>query len=226
MELQSKEKSEYLKDVEEKVEDKLEWILQLDSDPQSRPTLWNPMDCSMPGLSVHNQLPEFTQTYVHWVCDAIQPSHPRSSLSPQAFNPSHNQDLFKWVSFFASGGQIIGVSASASVLPMNIQDWSPLEWTGWISLLSKGLPRVFSNTTVQKHQFLGIQLSLWSNSHTHTWLLRKTIALTRWTFVGKVMSLLFNMLSRFVIAFFPKEQASFNCMATVTICSDFGAPRK
>ena len=72
---------------------------------------------------------------------------------------------------FASGGQNIGVSTSASVLPMNTQDWSPLEWTGWISLQSKGLSRVFSNTIVQKHQFFGAQLSLWSNSHIHTWLL-------------------------------------------------------
>ena len=75
--------------------------------------------------------------------------------------------------FFASGGQSIGVSASASVLPMNIQDWFPLGWTGWISLQSKGLSRVFSNTTVQKHQFFGAQLSLWFNSHIHTWLLEK-----------------------------------------------------
>ena len=75
--------------------------------------------------------------------------------------------------FFAIGGQNIGVSASASVLPMNIQDWFPLGWTGWISLQSKGLSRVFSNTTVQKHQFFGAQLSLWSNSHIRTWLLEK-----------------------------------------------------
>ena len=72
--------------------------------------------------------------------------------------------------FFTSGGQSIGVSASASVLPMNAQDWFPLGWTGWISLQSKGLSRVFSNTTVQKHQFFGTQPSLWSNSHTRTWL--------------------------------------------------------
>ena len=75
--------------------------------------------------------------------------------------------------FFASGGQSIGVSASASVLPINTQDWSPLGWTGWISLQSKGLSRVFSNTTVQKHQFFSVQFSLWSNSHIHTWLLEK-----------------------------------------------------
>ena len=75
--------------------------------------------------------------------------------------------------FFASGGQNIEVSASASVLPMTIQGWSPLGWTGWISLQSKGLSRVFSNTTVQKHQFFGAHLSLWYNSHIHTWLLEK-----------------------------------------------------
>ena len=75
--------------------------------------------------------------------------------------------LFEW------GGQSIGVSASASVLPMNTQDWSPLEWTGWIFLQSKGLSRVFSNTIVQKHQFFGTQPSLWSNSHIHTWPLEK-----------------------------------------------------
>ena len=75
--------------------------------------------------------------------------------------------------FLASGSQSIGVSASASVLPMNTQDWSPLGWTGWISLQSKGLSRVFSNTTVQKHQFFGTQPSLWFNSHIHTWLLEK-----------------------------------------------------
>ena len=108
--------------------------------------------------------------------------------------------------FFTSGGQSIGVSASTSVLPMNIQDWFPLGGTGWISLLSKELSRVFSNTTVQKHQFFSAQLSLYSNSHIHTWLLEKTIALTRWTFVGKVMSLLFNMLSRLVITLLSRSK--------------------
>ena len=103
---------------------------------------------------------------------------------------------------FASDGQSIGVSALASVLPMNTQDWSTLEWTGWISLQSKGLSRVFSNTTVQKHQFFGTQLSSQSNFCIHDYW--KTIALTRWTFGDKVMSLLFNMLSRLVIAFLPR----------------------
>ena len=99
--------------------------------------------------------------------------------------------------FFTSGGPSIGVSASASVLSMNIQDWSPLGWAGWISLQSKGLSRVFSNTTVQKHQFFGAQPSLWPNSHIYPYMTTgKAIALTIWTFVGKGMSLLFNTLSR------------------------------
>ena len=108
--------------------------------------------------------------------------------------------------FFASGGQSIGASASTSVLPMNIQDWFPLGLTGVISLLSKGLSRVCFNTTVQKHQFFDVQHSLWSNSHIHIWLLEKAIAFTRWTFVGKVMSLVFNILSRLVITFLRRNK--------------------
>ena len=108
---------------------------------------------------------------------------------------------------FSSDGQSIGASASASVLPMNIQDWFPLGSTGWISLQSKGLWRIFSNTADQKHQFFSTQLSLWSNSHIYTWLLeKKVIVLTRRTFVGKVMCLLFNMLSRLVLAFLPRSK--------------------
>ena len=131
------------------------WKFQFSSAIQSCPTLCNPMNRSRPGLPVHHQLPEFTQTHVHRVGDAIQPSHPLSSPSPPAPNPSQHQGLFQWVNS-TWGGQRIGVLASASVLPMNIQDWSPLELTGWISLQSKGLSRVFFNTTVQKHQFFGI----------------------------------------------------------------------
>ena len=93
-------------------------------------------------------------------------------------------------------------SFSLSISPSrNIQDWFPLGWTGLISLQSKGLSRVFSNTTVQKHQFFGAQHSLWSNSHIHTWLLEKTIAFTRRTLVNKLMFLVFNMLSWLVVAF-------------------------
>ena len=134
-------------------------------------TLWDPMGCSTPGLPVHHQLLEFVQVHVHWVSDAIQPSHPVIPFSSclQSFPESQS---FPMSQFFTSGGQSIRVSASASVLPMNIQDWFPLGLTGLISLQSKGLSRVFSSTTVQKHQFFGVQLSLWSNSHIHTWLLR------------------------------------------------------
>ena len=105
---------------------------------------------------------------------------------------------------FTSDGQNIG--ASASVLPMNIQSWFPLGSTGLISLPYKGLSRVCFSTTVQKHQFFGSQTSLWFNSHIHTWLLAKTIALPIWTIVSKVMFLFFNMLFRFVIAFLPRSK--------------------
>ena len=200
------------------------------------------MDCSTPGFPVFRHLPEFAQTHLHWVCDAIQPAwdqilktdfenYPfleakfywfslRSSLCPQDIvenngeirwyfsrlvmsdfatpwitacqaslsitNPWSSPKLmciesvmpsshlifsscpqslpasesFPMSQLFAWGGQSTGVSASASVLSMNTQGWSPLGWTGWISLQSKGLSRVFSNTTVQKHQFFGTQLSL------------------------------------------------------------------
>ena len=103
------------------------------------------------------------------------------------------------VSQFSSGGQSTGVSTSASVLPMNIQDCFPLGWTGWISLLSKGRSRVFSNTTVQKHQRSAFFRDQLSHPYMTT---RKTIALTRQTFVGKIMSLLFNMLSRLSLCLF------------------------
>ena len=108
--------------------------------------------------------------------------------------------------FFASGGQSVRASASASVLPMNIQGSLSLKLTGLISLLSKGPSRVFSSTTVSKHQFFSTQPSLGSNSHSLYKTTGKTIALTIPTFVGKVMSLLFNTLSRFVISFLPRSK--------------------
>ena len=145
--------------------------VQFSSIAQLCPTPCNCMDCSMPGLLVHRQLPEFTQTTVRWVGDTIQPSYPLLSPSPPVFYLFTG--YFLRTQLFASGGQNIGVSASASVLPMNIQDWLPLGWAGWISLQSKGLSRVFSNPTVQNHQFFSAQLSLWSNSHIHTWPLEK-----------------------------------------------------
>ena len=107
--------------------------------------LCDPMNCSTPGLPVHYQLPEFTQTHVHWVDDAIQPSHPLSSPSPPTFNLSQHQGLLPMSQLFTPDGQSIGVSASTSVLPMNTQDWFPLGWTAWISLKPKGLSRVLQH---------------------------------------------------------------------------------
>ena len=105
-----------------------------------------------------------------WCHPTISSSVVPFSSRLQSFPPSWS---FQMSQFFASDGQSIRVSASASVLPMNIQDWFPLGWTGWISLQSKGLSIVFSSTTVQKHQFFSAQLFLYSNSHIHTWLLEK-----------------------------------------------------
>ena len=127
--------------------------VQFSSVAQCCQTLCDPMDCSMPGLPVYHQLPEFTQIHVHWVGDAIQPSCPLSFPSPPACSLSQHQSLFQLNQLFTSGDQSVGASASASVLPMNIQDWFPLGLTGLISLQSKGLSWIFFNTTVQKHQF-------------------------------------------------------------------------
>ena len=140
----------------------LSWVAQLYL------TLCDPMNCSTPGLPVHHQLPEFTQTHIHRVSDAILPSHP---LSPLLFLPPSlpASASFPMSQLFTWGGQSTGVSALASFLPKKSQGWSPLGWTGWIFLQAKGLSRVFSNTTVQKHQFFGAQPSSQSNSHIHTW---------------------------------------------------------
>ena len=122
------------------------------------------------------------------------------------FSIFHSIRVFPMSRFFASGGQSIGASASASVLLMNIQGWFPLGLTGLIFLKSKGLSRVFSSTTIQKHQFFSAQPFLWSNSHISNMTTGKTIGLTIWTFVSKVISLIFNILCRFVLAFFPKNK--------------------
>ena len=153
--------------------------------------------------------------------------HPIISSSVIPFS-SHLQSFsasgsFQMSQLFTSGGQSFGVSALVSVLPMNIQDWFPLGWTGWISLQSKRLSRVFSNhhsskaSILWRSAFFTVQLS-------HPYVtIGKTIALTRWTFVGKVMSLLFNMLSRLVITFLPRSKRLL--ISVVTICSDFGAQK-
>ena len=149
--------------------------------------------------------------------------HPTISSSvapfccPQSFPASGS---FPVSQLFTSSGQNIGASASVSVVPVNIQGWFPLGWTGWISLQSKRLSSIFSNTTIWKHlifwlsAFFMVQLS---HPHITT---GKTIALTIQTFVGKVMSLLFNMRSRFAIPFLPRSKC---LLIAVTICGDFGA---
>ena len=124
-----------------------------------------------------------------WCHPAISSSVIPFSFCPQSFPASGS---FQMSQLFSSGGQSIGVSASTSVLPMNTQSWSPLEWTGWISLQSKTLSRVFSKTTVQKHQFFGAQLSSQSTSHIHTWPLEKPYSITE---IGAIRRDFLNTLS-------------------------------
>ena len=139
---------------------------------QSCQTLCDYMDCSMPGFPVLHHILDLVQTHDHWVCDAIQTTHPLSTpfLLPSIF-PSirvfSNESALhlRWPKYWSF--------SSASVFQMTIQDQFLLGLTGWISLQSKGLPRVFSNTTVQKHQFFSTQLSLWPISNICTWLLEK-----------------------------------------------------
>ena len=149
-------------------------LVQFSSVAQSCPTLCDPMDWSIPGLPPS---PSPTPRVYPNSCPLSRWCHPTISSSVVPFS-SCLQSLpasgsFQMSQLFTSGGQSTGVSASTSVLPMNTQGWSPLGWTGWISFQPKGLSRVFSNTTVQKHQFFGAQLSSQSNSHIHTWPLEK-----------------------------------------------------
>ena len=154
-----------------------------------------PCSSSTPG--VHSDSPPLSP----WCHPAISSSVVTFFFCPQSFPASGS---FPMSQLFTSGGQSIGVSALASVLPMNTQEWSPLEWTAWLSLQSKGLSRVFSSTTGQKHQFFSAFFTV-QLSHPHM-TTGKTIALTRRTFVGKVISLLFNVLSRWFITFLPRSK--------------------
>ena len=171
---------------------------------QSCPTLCDPMDCSMPGFPVHHQLLACSNSYL-----SGQLCHLTNSSSVVPFS-SHLESFpasesFQMSQYFASGGQSIGVSASASVLPVNTQDWSPLGWTGWISLQSKGLSRVFPTPRFKSINTLALSV-LYSPTLTSIHETGKTIALTRRTFVDKVMSLLLNMLSRLVVTFLPRSK--------------------
>ena len=197
--------------------------IQFSSVTQSRPNLCKPSDYSTPGLPVHHQLPEFTQTHVHWVSDAIQPSHPLSS-------PSFLPSIFPSIRVF-SNESVLRIrwpkcwSFSFNITPSN--EYSGLiffrmDWLDHLAVhgtLKSFLQHHSSKASILRHSaFCIVQLS-------HPYMTTgKTIALTRWTFVGKVMFLLFNMLSRVVIAFLPRSKR-LNSMAAVTICSDFGAQK-
>ena len=163
------------------------------------------MDCSMHGFPVLHHLLELAQTHVHWVGNTNQQSHPLSSPSPPTFNHSQHQGLFQGFSSLHQVAKVLEFQLQHQSFQWTLKDWFPLEWTGWISLQSKGLSRVFSNTTVQKHQFFGVQPSLWSSSYPYM-TTGKTTALIIWTFASKVISLLFNVLFNFVIAFLPRSK--------------------
>ena len=165
--------------------------IQFSSVTQSCLTFCDPMDCSMPGFPVHHQLPQFAQTHVHQVSDAIQASHPPLSPFPPDFNLSQHQGLFKWSSSLHHLPKYW--SFSFSISPSNESSGLISFRMDWLDLLVvQGTLKIFSNTTVQKHQlfwcsaFFIVQIS-----HPHM-ITGKTIALTRGTFVDKVMSLLFN----------------------------------
>ena len=153
------------------------------------------MDCSTPGFPVHHQFPERAQTHVHWVSDTIQPSHPLSSPSPPAFSLSQHQSLFRWVSSSPQVANYWGFSFSIS--PSSGYLGLISFGIDWFDLLTvQGTVKSLQQHSSQASAFIIVQLS-------HPYMMTgKTIALARRTFVGKVMSLLFNMLSRFVIAFF------------------------
>ena len=179
--------------------------IQLSSVAQSCLTLWDAKNCSMPCLPVHHQLPDFTQTHVHWVSDAIQPSHPLSSHSPPVVNLSQHQCLFQWVSSSHQVAKILDCSFNIS--PSN-WNWGLISFRmDWLDLLSVQrtlkslLQHHSSKASILRHSaFFTVQLS-------HPYMTNgKLIALIRWTFVGKVMSLLFNMLSRLVITFLSRSK--------------------
>ena len=163
-------------------------------------------DFSTTGSSVIHYLLELAQIHVHWVRYTLYFILRRPLLLLTSIFP--NSSVFSNESTLSNRWPKIRASASASVLPINIQVWFPLGLTGLISLHFKGLSRVFSSMTIQNHQFLSTQPSLWTNSHIHPHMITvETIALTIQIFAGKMMSLLFNMLSRFLTAFFPMNKS-------------------
>ena len=184
------------------------YLVQFSSVTQSWPTLCTPMDCSMPGIPVHHQLPEFTQTHAHWVGDAIQPSHPLLSPSPPTFNLSQHRVFsnesalhIRWPKYWSFSFNISSSNEYSGLIPF-VNDW--LDLLAVQGTLKSLLQHHSSKASILRcSAFFIVQLS-------HPYMTtKKTIALTRWMFVGKVMSLLFNMLSRLVITFLPRRACIF-----------------
>ena len=199
----------------------LEPLVHFSSIVQSCSTLCDPMDCGMPGLLVHQQLPEFTQTHDHWVEDSIQPSHPLSSPSPPPYifprikvSSNESVPLIRWPKYW---------SYRFNISPSNEYSGLISFWMDWLDLLAvqgtlKSLPWYHNSkaSILRPSAFFIVQLS-------HLYMTTgKTIALTRWNSAGKVMSLLFNMLSRWVITFLPRSKC-LKFHGCIPICSDFGA---
>ena len=162
------------------------------------------MDCSTLGLPVRHQFLEFTQTYVHWVSDTIQPSHPLSSSSPPAFSLLQDHSLFQWVSSLHQVAKVLVFQLQHQSFQWIFRtDFFRMDWLNLLAVqgtLKSLLQHHTSKASILWHSaFFTVQLS---HPYTTT---GKTIALTRWTFVGKLMSLLFNMLSRLVIAYLPRS---------------------
>ena len=176
--------------------------VQFSSVAQSCPTLCDPMNCSTPGLPVHHQLPESTQIHVHWVGDAMQPSHPLLSPSPPAPNPSQHQGLYQWVNSLHEVAKVL--SFSLSISPSNEHPGLisfRMDWLDLLAVQGSLLQHRSSKASIlRRSAFFAVQLS-------HPYMTTgKTIAVTRRTFVGKVISLLFNVLSRLVITLLPRSK--------------------
>ena len=167
--------------------------------------LCNPIDCSLPGFPVHHQLPELAQTHVHWVGDAIQPSHPLSYPSLPTFNLSQHQGLFQWVSSLLQVAKVLEFQLQHQSLQWTFRTDFSWDWLVWSPCSSSDSQK--SSPTPQFKSINSSVLSFLYRTISHPYMTTgKTIALTRWTFDGKVMSLLFSMLSRLVIAFLPKRK--------------------
>ena len=182
----------------------LGWHIHTCSFAKSFLTVSNPMDCSMSGIPVFHYSPEFAKIHVHWVNDAIKPFHPLPPSSSPDLNFSKHQGLFQWVGSLHQVTKVLELHLQHQSFPINIQGWYLLGFIGLISSKSKRLTRVFSSTTIQRHQFFGTQPFIVQLSHPHM-TTRKMATLTIWTFVRKIIYLPFNTVSKCVKAFLSKS---------------------